>query len=366
MKVFPSVITDPQYVPKENYTAYERFWLRYVPDPRDLPFIHLLTQIHLIVIPWAILFFTPLFQGAIWWLLYIPYAYISQSYFKGRFGLLYHCICHRQIFKKGYEWLHRYVNWFVGPLFGNTPETYFVHHIGMHHVENNQEEDASSTLKYRRDSPIDFMKYLFRFLLVGLYDTFQYFFRRKRKKLYMRLTVGEFVFYLVCIALCFVNFKATLMILIVPVIYARFIMMMGNWTQHSFIDKNDPEGHFSSVFNCINNVYNKNCWNDGYHSIHHLKPALHYTDMPGEFLKHKEQYKQHKTFIFDGIHYLHIFFWLMTKNYGKLADNLVNIDNTFKSREEAIELLKERVSPIIVNHQDTFPQNQNTIPQFSA
>src|SRR5687767_15642983 len=45
------------------------------------------------------------------------------------------------------------------------------------HVENNQEEDASSTLKYRRDSPIDFLKYLFRFLLIGIIDTFMYFFR---------------------------------------------------------------------------------------------------------------------------------------------------------------------------------------------
>src|SRR5688572_7303794 len=348
MKVLPTTITDPQYVPKENFTAYEKFWLKFIQDKRDLPFIHLLTEIHLIVIPFAFLFFTPLFEGGAWWIMYIPYAYLSQSYFKGRFGLMFHCICHRPMFKKGYQWLHKYVTWMVCPFFGNTPETYFAHHIAMHHVENNQEEDASSTLKYRRDSPTDFLKYFFRFLFIGIVDTFLYFFKRKRKKLYTRLTFGEFSFYLICVALCFVNFKATLMIFIVPVIYARLIMMMGNWTQHSFIDKSNPEGHFSSVYNCINNVYNQNCWNDGYHSIHHLKPALHYTEIPGEFLKHQDKYVQNKTFIFDGIHYLHIFYYLMTKNYTKLADNLVNIDNTFRSKEEAIALLKERVSPIKV------------------
>jgi len=362
MKVL-SPITDPQYQPKEHYTAYEQFWLKYISDPRDLPFIHLLTRIHLIVIPWGLLFFTPLFQGAVWWLMFIPYAYVSQSYFKGRFGLMFHCMCHRPMFKKGYEWLHRWTTWFVCPFFGSTPETYFAHHIAMHHVENNQEEDASSTLKYRRDSPVDFLKYLARFLFIGIVDTFMYFFLRKRKKLYMRLTIGEFSFYLICIALCFVNFKATLMIFIVPVIYARFIMMMGNWTQHCFIDKNNPEGHFSSVFNCINNVYNQNCWNDGYHSIHHLKPALHYTDIPGEFLKHKDKYVQHKTFIFDGIHYLHIFYWLMTKNYHKLADNLVNIDNTFGSTQEAIALLKERVNPV---HPQLNPDRTNRLSTMRA
>ncbi|HUR29897.1 MAG TPA: hypothetical protein VMZ69_00625, partial [Saprospiraceae bacterium] len=104
MKLLP-LITDPQYRPKEKYTSYEKFWLRYIADERDLPFIHLLTEIHLIVIPFAFLFFTPLFHGVVWWLMFIPYAYLSQSYFKGRFGLMFHCICHRPMFKKGYQWL---------------------------------------------------------------------------------------------------------------------------------------------------------------------------------------------------------------------------------------------------------------------
>jgi fatty acid desaturase len=94
-------------------------------------------------------------------------------------------------------------------------------------------------------------------------------------------------------------------------------------------------------------VYNQNCWNDGYHSIHHLNPALHYTEIPDTFLKNKENFIKNKTFIFDGIHYLHIFFWVMNKRFDKLADNLVNIDNTFSSQQEAEELLRQRVMPIV-------------------
>ncbi|HEX5111443.1 MAG TPA: fatty acid desaturase [Saprospiraceae bacterium] len=345
MKVL-TAITDPQYQPRTDFSAYERFWLKYINDERDLPFIHLLTRIHLILLPWIVLMFTPLVQGWYWWLLYIPYAYVAQSYFKGRFGLMFHCMCHRPLFKKDYSWLHTYVTWVIAPIFGNTPETYFAHHIVMHHVENNMEEDASSTLHYQRDNPVHFLKYFLRFITMGFVDTFMYLFHRKRKKVYMRMTEGEVVYILFCIAMCFVNFRAAMMVLIVPVIYARFIMMLGNWTQHSFIDKSDPDGHFSSVYNCINNVYNRNCWNDGYHSIHHLNPALHYTDIPKTFLKNKENFVKHKTFIFDGIHYLHIFIYLMGKRYDKLADNLVNIDNTFSSKEEAMALLKARVQPV--------------------
>ena len=37
----------------------------------------------------------------------------------------------------------------------------------------------------------------------------------------------------------------------------------------------------------------------------------------------------------------------MTKQYNKLADNLVNINNMFETREQAIHLLKLRTRRII-------------------
>jgi fatty acid desaturase len=341
-----TTLTDPTYTEKEKYSRYEKFWLNYINDKRDLPFIHLLTAIHILVIPAAILLYTPVLQGGYWWLLYIPYFYISQMYFKGRFGLMLHCISHRKLFKKEYNWLYNWTIWGVCPFFGHTPETYFVHHMAMHHVENNQHDDASSTMEFKRDSLTDFLKYVGRFLFLGFRDTFMYLFNRKRKKLYMRLTYGEISFYLFCVGMSFVNFHATLWIFIIPFVFARIVMMLGNWTQHSFIDKNNTEDNFTSAINCINTKYNHTCWNDGYHTVHHLRPYMHYTDIPAEFLKLKDQFAEKKSLVFSDVHYLHIFVWLMTKNYNKLADNLVNINNTFSSREEAIALMKERLKPI--------------------
>ena len=83
-------------------------------------------------------------------------------YFKGPFGLMLHCISHRKLFKKGYTWIFHYVIWIVCPFFGHTPETYFAHHMGMHHVENNMIDDASSTLPYQRDSLRGFLAYIGR------------------------------------------------------------------------------------------------------------------------------------------------------------------------------------------------------------
>ena len=148
-----TTITDPVYAEPQKFSRYEKFWLKYINDKRDLPFIHLLTGIHILVVPVAILLYTPVLQSWYWWLVYIPYFYVSQMYFKGRFGLMLHCIVHRKLFKKNHTWLYRWVIWFVCPFFGHTPETYFVHHMGMHHVANNMLDDASSTLPLSAGQP---------------------------------------------------------------------------------------------------------------------------------------------------------------------------------------------------------------------
>src|SRR5262245_38746506 len=116
-----TTIKDPVYIPKTEFNWYDRFWLHYINDKRDLPFVHLLTGIHLMVIPAAVILYTNLLQGWYWWLLYIPYFYISQLYYKGRFGLMLHCISHRKLFKKSHNRLYHWTIWGVCPFFGHTP-----------------------------------------------------------------------------------------------------------------------------------------------------------------------------------------------------------------------------------------------------
>ena len=64
MRALP-IITDPVFAKPVQYTRYERFWLKYINDERDLPFIHMLTGIHLLVIPIAAILFTSLLSGAL-------------------------------------------------------------------------------------------------------------------------------------------------------------------------------------------------------------------------------------------------------------------------------------------------------------
>ena len=160
MKSLAITLTDPVYKPKEKYNLYEKLWLRIMVDKRDLPFIYLLTTIHLLVVPVALLLFTPLLSGWWWWAVAIPYFYVSLFFFKGSFGLMFHCLCHRKLFKPPCQKpLMAYITWIICPLFGHAPEGYFSHHMGMHHIENNMPDDTSSTMSYQRDSLKGFLAY---------------------------------------------------------------------------------------------------------------------------------------------------------------------------------------------------------------
>ena len=343
MRPLPQTITDPVYQEPARISSYERFWLKHIHDKRDLPFIRLLTLIHLTVVPTAIILYTPLLQGWWWWLVAAIYFYVAQLYFKGPFGLMLHCLCHRKTFKSYSKVITKYIHWLLCPLFGHLGDGYFSHHLGMHHIEGNMPTDASSTMGYKRDSVRGFLKYWGHFMILGVYETFLYLFSRKRKKLYRQLSLNEIGFFVGAAALCFVNLKATMVVFVVPLLFARLVMMLGNWTQHAFVDPHEPDNDLASTIICMNTKYNEKCWNDGYHAIHHIRQGVHYTEHPVIFKQMIPEFAKNRTLIFENIHYLHIFYWLMTKQYNKLADNLVNIDGTtFANDNDAIALMKSR------------------------
>jgi fatty acid desaturase len=298
------------------------------------------------MIPLGILLFTPFVTGGIWWIIAIAYLLMNNLYFKGSFGLMLHCTCHNKLYKKKYDLLNQYLPWFVGLFFGQTPDTYFSHHIGMHHPENNLPEDKSSTMFYQRDSFRSFMAYFTNFLFVGIFQLSEYFLKKNRKRLLVNTLRGEIFFFVLCAVLSIYHWQATLVVFILPFLISRFIMMLGNWTQHAFIDPSDPGNPYKNSITCINVKYNKKCWNDGYHISHHIRPSMHWTEHPGFFLKNRSEYANNRAIVFDGVDFLGVFYFLMTKRYDVLAKNFVNINNTYHSQEEVIGLLKQRTQRI--------------------
>lgn len=342
-------IHDPTFV-ASPYSRFDRMLLSLIKDERDLPFLYLTLRISLLLIPLGLLLYMPFITGWAWWTLAIGYQYINNLKFKGPFGLMLHCTSHRPMYKPAYKFMNSYLPWIVGPFFGHTPETYYSHHIGMHHVENNLSDDESSTMPYQRDSIRGFLSYFGAFFFFGLSELIGYLFKRNRNKLAWKAVAGELSFVALCLVLGFVNLPATLAVFVVPLLLSRVVMMLGNWTQHSFIDATDPGNPFKNSITCINVKYNHKCWNDGYHISHHQRPGMHWTEHPTFFLKTLDKYAENQAIVFDGADFLKVFISLMTRRYDVLAKHVVNINgNTFTSEEEAIAVLKARTQRIPVS-----------------
>ena len=88
---------------------------------------------------------------------------------------------------------------------------------------------------------------------------------------------------------------------------------------------------------------NRYCFNDGYHTSHHLNPMRHWRDHPVAFLAQKSTYASEHALVFYNIDYLMITFSLLAKNYEYLARCLVPMgDQMSLSMEERAEMLRSK------------------------
>lgn len=336
-------LTDPTYSPKEALSPFDRFAMRFISDKRDIPFVRLMLKLSLTVLPLGIVLFIP---GMFNWWLAALYLILSLGVYLGPFILMLHNTSHRSLYRAKYKWMRHYIPTILGPFFGETPGTYYVHHIGMHHPENNLPDDLSSTMRFQRDSILDFLKYFGRFMLLIVPELSSYLWKRRRFKLFRQLMYGELGFWLLLAGLLYWNPLAALVVFVGPIIFARFGMMAGNWAQHAFIDANAPENCYRNSITCINCTYNRRCFNDGYHIGHHVKANRHWTEMPTDFMNTIEIYRREGAIVFEGVDFFMVWFLLMTKNYRALARHYVSLGKEKPSMEEIIALLKERTRRI--------------------
>ncbi len=312
-------------------------------DPRDVEFVGLVVQCTLFALCGIGLFFS----GRFLWYLAPAYWLLLVFGVLDRFTLMLHCTSHRPLWKPQFRALAHYIPWVIGPFIGQTPGTYFAHHMGMHHVEENMAEDLSSTISFQRDSFFDWLKYWGRFMTIGLVDLAQYLARKNRQRLLRKVLLGEGAFWSVVAVLTYFAPGPTAVVFIVPVVLIRTLMMMGNWGQHAFVDQSQPENPYLSSITCINSRYNRRCFNDGYHIGHHLKAKAHWTEYPIEFEANLPEYARQNAIVFEGVDFFMVWLLLVTGRWSALARAYVQLPGApHRTEAEIIELLRERVRPL--------------------
>ena len=333
-------IVDRRAAHSPGYLAWAR---PLVNDPRDVEFIALMLQCLAFAACGVALFFSGprlLYLAPLYWLLLV-------AGLLDRFTLMLHCTSHRPLFKPKYRAMNQIIPWVLGPFFGQTPDTYFVHHMGMHHAEENLEPDLSSTMRFQRDRFTHWLQYWGRFLSIGLVDLSRYMRERGRGRLLRRLVVGEGVYWTIVIGLSIVRPAAALVVFVVPLVLIRTLMMMGNWGQHAFISRASPDNAYLASITCINSRYNRRCFNDGYHIGHHLKARAHWTELPVEFEQNLAEYGRQDAIVFEGLDFFLVWLLLMTGRWSRLARAFVHLPGApERSEGEIIAFLKERVQPI--------------------
>lgn len=226
---------------------YVRFARSLVRQPTDV-----------VMVTHLILYFSTSVPSALF--LYHHFTYLHaflhllmQGYYIGTYTLMMHQHIHmRGILSKKYAWFDHLFPYILDPLMGHTWNSYFYHHVKHHHVEGNGPHDLSSTIRYQRDSPLHFLIYVSRFFFLIWAELPVYFYRKGQYETLAKALVSEYgcFAFIICMAK-FVNFRASLFVLLLPLLFIRLGLMVGNWGQHAFVDEEDPASDFRSSITLI-------------------------------------------------------------------------------------------------------------------
>jgi hypothetical protein len=309
-------------------------------EPRDMITIHCLFNIHILIIFFASLqFIHPSY------LLGLLYNLLNLTVFLKRFVLMMHYSQHSSPFKKEYKWINGYISYVLAPFFGIPSGQYYLHHVVMHHVENNVfPRDLSSTMPYQRDNFLHFLHYFLRYLFAIWIELPYYAFKKGRTRLAISSVVQAGGYWAVVYWLYNLNPVFTTWMILVPYILSSFLLMFGNWSQHIFV-KGAGENAASITYNCINSSYNLCAFNDGYHITHHENSKLHWTDMPDRFLKNLERHQTEDAIIFEHLDFFLVGVLVFSGQLGLLAKYYVPL-NEPRDKDEIVKLLKERLIPV--------------------
>ena len=97
--------------------------------------------------------------------------------------------------------------------------------------------------------------------------------------------------------------------------------------------------------------YNRRCFNDGYHAVHHVVPRCHWTEHPAEFERHLAEYGRNDAVVLAGVDFFQVWFLLMTGNWPRLARAFVRLPGApARTDAEVIAFLRTLVLPFDAAH----------------
>jgi fatty acid desaturase len=313
-------------------------------DPRDTPALRLMVSLSLTAVP---IFAIQLVLGK-------PRLLLAIAFYLSLYGLKFqrfvrmfsasHLEAHRRhgFFSEKYDKVFgRYLEFFLGYLYGNCPELGRTAHVCLHHRENSGRDDTRTNMGYDRTSRLDFLWYLSDniWTVLGL-APYAYFKARGDEKNRRRMFWGMARYYAYFGAVFIYDWRIGTIFVLVPLLCMNFINAITAWVQHAFCDPERPEDYFANTVTVVDRV---NFLNEGYHLCHHHRASLHWTEMPVHFERIRDRMRQAGSLVFRDLDFMGLFVELTVfHRMDVLAEKLVPWEPM--NHEQRLALLAKRTS----------------------
>jgi len=220
---------------------------------------------------------TALLQGWPWYTVGVIFALVRQV------NLIEHNHAHLRIFHQ--RPLNEFVGWMCFLSNGVPLEFYELHHVRNHHRYNQRfdgvRQDWSSLFGFRGtrqpDRPVGLGYYVLTFPLLTICHCLIHLARVPGTDIFMRFLRSTLVVGLVSAVLLAYDPWRFVAFFLVPWIAVFFALGWNNYTHHLGCQLTSP---YDSCNVHLRPQYRALGFNIGYHTAHHLKPAVHWSELP--------------------------------------------------------------------------------------